>query len=104
MPYFRLMFSLSDKIVCVNNSNLPDDILACPLILGVKYEVCGLKRCPCGHIFVDVGLSIARERYDVVCACKRRMQDGTWWFDAKRFEFKRAAEWKAVKEVVVYKN
>lgn len=98
------MFSLSDLVICVNNTRLATDLLACPLILGQEYEVLGLKKCRCGEVFVDIGLALTSDKYDIVCTCKRRVNEGTWWFDAKRFELKRAAEWKAVKEVVVYKN
>jgi hypothetical protein len=79
------MISLSQLILCVNNVTLRTDILRCPLTLGTEYRVQGLKRCHCGAIFVDVGITLDRARYDVVCRCGRLYDDGTWWFDVKRF-------------------
>jgi hypothetical protein len=76
---------LSQLILCVNNVTLRTDILRCPLTLGTEYRVQGLKRCACGAIFVDVGITLDRERFEVVCACRRVYDDGTWWFDVKRF-------------------
>jgi hypothetical protein len=79
------MISLSQLILCVNNRTLKTDILRCPLTRGTEYRVQGLKRCRCGAIFVDVGITLDRVRFQVVCGCGRLYDDGTWWFDVKRF-------------------
>jgi hypothetical protein len=79
------MIQLSLIVICVNNVTLRTDILRCPLMLWTEYRVEGLKRCACGAIFVDVGITVDRERYDVVCQCGRIYNDGTWWFDVRRF-------------------
>jgi hypothetical protein len=90
------MFSLSDTIICVNNSPLDSDLLACPLVLGQSYEVMGLKKCRCGVVYVDIGLSLSIDNYHVKCACGKRYIDGTWWFSAARFRLP-AVKWESVK-------
>ena len=79
------MIQLGQTILCINNHTLRTDILRCPLVMGMEYSVHGLRQCRCGAIFVDVGITLDRERYDVVCRCGRLYDDGTWWFDVKRF-------------------
>jgi hypothetical protein len=34
---------------------------------------------------VDVGISLDRERFEILCRCQAVYEDGTWWFDVKRF-------------------
>lgn len=98
------MFSLSDTITCIDNSRLPRDLLACPLTVGQDYEVLGLKKCRCGEVFVDVGLALTTDKYEIMCHCRRKVGTGTWWFDAKRFSVKGRATWEPVKAVVVHRN
>jgi hypothetical protein len=79
------MITLGQTILCINNRTLRTDILRCPLVMGTEYRVQGLRQCRCGAIFVDVGISLDRERFQVVCGCQAVYDDGTWWFDVKRF-------------------
>ena len=79
------MIQLGQTILCVNNRTLRTDILRCPLLIGTEYRAQGLRQCRCGAIFVDVGISLDRERFQVVCGCQTVYDDGTWWFDVKRF-------------------
>lgn len=83
--YLPCMIQLGQTILCVNNRTLRTDILRCPLRIGTDYRVQGLRQCRCGAIFVDVGISLDRERFQVVCGCQAVYDDGIWWFDVKRF-------------------
>ncbi|HLI93230.1 MAG TPA: hypothetical protein VKU83_06460 [Puia sp.] len=83
------MITVGDILICTNNGQLQPDLLACPLILTREYEVIAMKRCRCGVVYVDIGLSLSAEKFDIVCdACARRFNDGIWWFDVKRFKKK----------------
>jgi len=83
------MITVGDILICINNSQLPPDLLSCPLMLHREYEVMGMKKCRCGQVYIDIGLSISAQKYDIVCdACQRRFNDGIWWFDIKRFKKK----------------
>jgi hypothetical protein len=98
------MISPGDILICINNYQLMADLLAVPLKIGGEYKVDAVRLCPCGVIYVDIGLSIS-QKYDIVCdACSRRFNDGIWWFDAKRFQKKPNAiqEVKLANEVLRY--
>ena len=79
------MISLGDTIICVNTSAHKDDQLAIPLRSGQEYQCLGMKQCKCGAKFVDIGLSVSSSRYDIVCNCQNRFNDGIWWFAIERF-------------------
>jgi hypothetical protein len=83
--YFQPMIQLGQTILCINNRTLRTDILCCPLLIGSDYRVQALRQCRCGAIFVDVGISLDRERFQVICGCQVVYDDGIWWFDVKRF-------------------
>jgi hypothetical protein len=86
--YLSSMISPGDILICINNYQLMADLLAVPMRIGGEYKVDAVRQCPCGVIYVDIGLSIS-QKYDIVCdACSRRFNDGIWWFDAKRFRKK----------------
>jgi hypothetical protein len=97
------LYSLSDTVICVNNSRLPTDLLACPLVIGQEYDILGLKKCRCGKVFVDIGLALTVDKFDIVCRCKRRLNDGTWWFDGDRFE-RAVVKWEAVRAATAQLN
>lgn len=99
------MFSLGDTITCINDSRLGPDLLACPLRMGMDYRVQAMKLCKCGQVYVDIGLSLSSDHYDVVCdACSRRFNDGIWWFDANRFAKKRTTQATARKAKPAYQG
>ena len=83
--YLPRMITLGQTILCVNNHTLRTDILRCPLRIGAEYRAQGLRQCRCGAIFVDVGIFLDRERFEIICGCQAVYDDGTWWFDVKRF-------------------
>jgi len=83
------MFSLGDIIICVDVRQHPADLLALPLKKDQEYECLGLKKCTrCGAQFVDIGLSVSSSRFDIVCNCQNRFNDGIWWFSCGRFRRK----------------
>ena len=83
------MITVGDTLICVNNNSLMPDLLSCPLKLKGEYKAMAIRQCPCGVVYVDIGLSISAQKYDIVCdTCTRRFNDGIWWFDANRFQKK----------------
>jgi hypothetical protein len=79
------MIQLRDTIICIHDQRLKKDRLGCPLIKGESYQVLGLKACFCGDVFVDVGLILDPNRFEISCGCRRIVGGGIWWFDARRF-------------------
>lgn len=73
-----------DTVICVNASLHRDDETMLPLQVGQPYTVRNTRRCLCGAVFLDVGLPISKD-FDIVCDCQRRVNDGIWWLDVKRF-------------------
>lgn len=98
------MFSLGDTITCIDTRSHPADLLAIPLRQGQEYQCMGLRQCKCGAQFVDIGLSITSNKYDIVCNCQNRFNDGIWWFAVERFAKKpnAAAEVVQASEVLKY--
>jgi len=101
---FSAMISLGDTIICVDVRSHPADLLAIPLKEGQEYQCLGMKQCKCGAKFVDIGLSVSSNKYDVVCNCQRRFNDGIWWFAIERFKKKPDArqEVEMANEVLLY--
>lgn len=81
------MFSLGDTVICIVAANHRADEIPMPLVLHKAYQVAGLRACQrCGAIFVDVGIPLNPDQYDIVCNCQNRFNDGIWWLSDKRFQ------------------
>jgi hypothetical protein len=76
---------MTPTLICINTSAVPTDEMKVPLIMNACYPEQASRTCTCGVKYVDVGFRLDPARYFITCGCGRKMQDGIWWFDAKRF-------------------
>lgn len=81
------MFPLGDTVICIIAGQHRADEIPVPIGLHKVYNVEGLKKCPgCGAHFVDVGLTLNPDQFDIVCNCGFRFNDGIWWLSDRRFK------------------
>jgi len=76
---------MTPTLLCIADHALPGDLMRLPIKAGCHYPEERTMTCTCGRQYVDVGYKLDSDQHDFICTCKKRYNDGTWWFCVNRF-------------------
>lgn len=80
------LFTIGQKVVCVDSSHVNKHLIAAPLVEGKTYTVVGIKPCSCGQVGVNVGIRSGVMGQAICRGCEGIIETGyTWWHNQNRF-------------------
>ena len=76
-------FKKGDIVICKLVGGIyPRQTVCPPLSLNAEYIVKGVNLCPCGELYIDVGIFDKQHN----CICGRvTLNETVWWCSVKRF-------------------
>lgn len=79
------LFSVGDKVICVNSKPNWNPKFGMPLIEGKQYVIIGLHICACGVVDVNVGVNNPSNSGHLRCNCGVISLNSYWTFEQTRF-------------------